>query len=237
MPGSVAMLTNAPVAPVAPHKAPQVIGPKQRNPMRPTAIIPQEIIDEARAVPVESWNPKKHVAPKTEVVQLLMKDIGLEGHGISPIAVTDPFPLFTEEAIIQIRREIFSESVLRDCRFKSDFNANMIRGMGYERAPFTYDAWWSPEVLARVSEAAGVELVPAFDYEVANVNISINDQNAAEVVTYGDQTSAVAWHYDSFPFVCVTMAADCTGMVGGETAIKLPNGEERRVRGPAMVGS
>ncbi|ATY65322.1 hypothetical protein A9K55_004154 [Cordyceps militaris] len=217
-----------------PLKAPKVVGPKQASPMRPTATIPQEIIEEARAVLAEEWNPEKHVAPKTQIVQHLMKDIGLEGQGVSPIAVTDPFPLFTKEAILQIRREIFSEQVLRDCRFKSDFNANLIRGMGYERAPFTYGAWWSPEILARVSEAAGIELVPAFDYEVANVNISINDQNAVEVVTYGDMSSAVAWHYDSFPFVCVTMAADCTGMVGGETAIMLPNGEERRVRGPAM---
>ncbi|KAH7175318.1 hypothetical protein EDB81DRAFT_895811 [Dactylonectria macrodidyma] len=227
MPGVVGVST------ITPPMAPQVIGPKQRKAMRPTATIPQDIIDEARAVPAEAWNPEKHVAPKAQVVQHLMKDIGLEGHGISPIAVTDPFPLFTKEAILQIRREIFSEPVLRNCRFKSDFNANMIRGMGHERAPFTYDAWWSPEILAKVSEAAGVELVPVFDYEVANINISINDQNAP-VLTSGDETSAVAWHYDSFPFVCVTMAADCTGMVGGETAIKLPSGEERRVRGPAM---
>ncbi|OAQ78101.1 hypothetical protein VFPFJ_10133 [Purpureocillium lilacinum] len=228
MPSLVDGLTTAPL------KAPHVIGPKQKRAMRPTATIPQEIIDEARVIHAEPWDPEKHVAPKAQVIQHLMKDIGLEGHGISPVAVTDPFPLFTHEAILQIRREIFSESVLRDCRFKSDFNANMIRGMGYERAPFTYEAWWSPEVLARVSEAAGVELVPAFDYEVANINISVNDQNATEVVTYGDETSAVAWHYDSFPFVCVAMASDCTGMVGGETAIELPNGEERRVRGPAM---
>jgi len=76
--------------------------------------------------------------------------------------------------------------------------------------------------------------VPAFDFEVANINISINDQNAP-VLADGEETSAVAWHYDSFPFVCVTMAADCTGMVGGETAIKLPSGEIRKVRGPAMV--
>lgn len=233
MPG----LVSAPAPVVAPPKAPHVIGPKQKKVTRPTAEIPQTIIDEARAVPAEAWNAEKHVAPKTQIVQHSMKDIGLEGHGISPVAVTDPFPLFTKEAILQVRREIFSEAVLRDCRFKSDFNANMVRGMGHDRAPFTYDAWWSPEVLARVSEAAGVDLVPAFDYEVANVNISINDQNATEVVTFGDKSSAVAWHYDSFPFVCVTMAADCTGMVGGETAIKLPNGEERRVRGPAMVSS
>lgn len=31
-----------------------------------------------------------------------------------------------------------------------------------------------------------------------------------------EKTSSVAWHYDSFPFVCVTMASDCTDMVGGE---------------------
>lgn len=203
--------------------------------MRSTAVIPQEIIDQARAVPAETWSPQKHIAPKTEIVQHLMEDIGLSGHGVSPVAVTDPFPLFTNDAIAQMRREIFSEPVLRDCRFKSDFNANMIRGMGHARAPFTYSAWWSPEILEIVSNAAGIELVPAVDYEVANINISINDHNSTEVVTYGDKTSAVSWHYDSFPFVCVTMASDCTGMIGGETAIKLPNGEERRVRGPAMV--
>lgn len=228
-------LISTPSSDIVTVKAPEVIGPKQKTPMRPTAVIPQEIIDEARLAPAEDWNPHKHVAPKPRITQHLMKDIGLEGQGISPVAVTDPFPLFTNEAIAQMRREMFSESVLRDCRFKSDFCGNMIRGMGHERAPFTYDAWWSPEILAIVSEAAGIELVPAVDYEVANINISINDQNSTEIVTYGDETSAVAWHYDSYPFVCVTMAADCTGMVGGETAIKLPNGQERRVRGPAMV--
>jgi hypothetical protein len=69
---------------------------------------------------------------------------------------------------------------------------------------------------------------------VANINISIMDQNA-DILTGGDETTAVGWHYDSYPFVCVTMVSDCTDMVGGETAIKLPNGEIRKVRGPAMV--
>lgn len=53
--------------------------------------------------------------------------------------------------------------------------------------------------------------------------------------TTDDGTSAVAWHYDSFPFVCVTMLSDCTGMVGGETALRMPNGNIMKVRGPAMV--
>lgn len=105
-------------------------------------------------------------------------------------------------------------------------------------APFTYDAWRSPEVLAKISEVAGVELVPVFDVDIANINISFNDQ-ATETVQedgpYEDELPAVAWHYDSYPFVCVTMLSDCTGMVGGETALKTATGEIMKVRGPAMV--
>lgn len=114
------------------------------------------------------------------------------------------------------------------------------------RAPFTYDVWKSPEVLSKVSEVAGIELIPALDYEIANINIAVKDDpidnsvngtntNGGPVKPAENDTPAFAWHYDSFPFVCVTMLSDCTGMVGGETAINLPSGEIKKVRGPAMV--
>lgn len=106
--------------------------------------------------------------------------------------------------------------------------------MGFRKAPFCFAAWHSPEVLKIVSEVAGIELIPCFDYEIANFNISINDQNVT-LYESCDQVSSVAWHYDSVPFVCVTMASDCRGMVGGETAVRLPNGEVRKVRGPSQV--
>lgn len=109
------------------------------------------------------------------------------------------------------------------------------------RAPFTYDAWKSPEVLARISEVAGIDLVPSLDFEIANINISIPDPNTnaqrTVSLTSNEELPAVAWHYDSFPFVCVTMLSDCTGMVGGETAMRTPAGEIMKVRGPAMVSS
>ena len=109
------------------------------------------------------------------------------------------------------------------------------------RAPFTYDAWKSPEVLARISEVAGIDLVPSIDFEIANINISIPDPNTdaqrTVSLTSNEELPAVAWHYDSFPFVCVTMLSDCTGMVGGETAMRTPAGEIMKVRGPAMVSS
>jgi hypothetical protein len=114
------------------------------------------------------------------------------------------------------------------------------------RAPFIYDVWKSPEVLSKVSEIAGIDLVPVFDYEIANINIAAKDDpiEPGSAIADGpvvsnssddDNVPAFAWHYDSFPFVCVTMLSDCTGMVGGETAINLPSSEIKKVRGPAMV--
>lgn len=57
----------------------------------------------------------------------------------------------------------------------------------------------------------------------------------AQNTQFTSELSSVAWHYDSFPFVCVTMLSDCTGMVGGETALRTATGEVMKVRGPAMV--
>ncbi|KAI1204693.1 uncharacterized protein F4807DRAFT_454516 [Annulohypoxylon truncatum] len=226
-------ISSTSTAPMTFPKAPHVIGPKTKKATRPTAEIPQFLIKEARATEQVPWDVSKHLRFQPPANIYTMKDIGLEGHGISTTAVSDPFPLFSKEAMLQMRREIFSESVLENCRYSSTFTANMVRGMGPARAPFTYDAWWSPEVLAKISKVAGIELVPAFDYEVANINISINDESA-DITADRDKNSSVAWHHDSFPFVCVTMVSDCEGMVGGETAIRLPSGEIRKVRGPAM---
>lgn len=117
--------------PVAlPPKAPQVIGPKVKRATRPTKEIPQFLIDSARETEAETWDAGRHLSYQPPTNVHTMKDIGLEGHGISPVAVTDPFPLFTEDAMLQMRREIFSDEVLQDCQYGSDFIANMVRGMG-----------------------------------------------------------------------------------------------------------
>lgn len=115
-----------------PPKAPEVIGPKQKKAQRPTVDIPQFLIDEARQTEPTTWNPDQHLAYQPPANIVTMKDIGLEGHGISTTAVSDPFPLFSKEAIMQVRREVFSEEVMKHCRYGSDFTANMVRGMGPE---------------------------------------------------------------------------------------------------------
>ncbi|KAF5598645.1 2OG oxygenase superfamily [Fusarium pseudocircinatum] len=229
MPSLIADTTS----PSRPPEAPHVEGPKLKKPMRPAKDLPAFIIDEARATKRVPWDAKQHLTFEPPKSIVTMKDIGLEGHGISPIAVSEPFPLFSKDAMLQMRAEIFSKPVLENNRFSSDLIAEVIRGLTPEKAPFCFSAWYSPEVLNIISKVAGIELVPCTDYEVANVNISINDQSIPLQGT-DDQVSSVAWHYDSVPFVCVTMASDCTGMVGGETAIKLPDGDVRKVRGPSQ---
>lgn len=121
-------------------------------------------------------------------------------------------------------------------------------------APFVYDAWRSPAVLSIVSKIAGVDLVPAMDFEIAHINISTNTEEQIAAVKqalaershreadegvsgcpYEDDEPIVDWHTDSYPFVCVTMLSDCTDMIGGETALRTGTGEIMKVRGPGMV--
>ena len=103
-------------------------------------------------------------------------------------------------------------------------------------APFIYSAWHDPEVLRHISVVAGVDLVPACDYDTGHANVSINENGQIESVNWKaeEDKPAFAWHVDSYPFVCVTMLSDCTGMEGGETAIKTGNGDLMKARGPTM---
>ena len=111
-------------------KAPVVVGSSTKKATRPTNPLPQYLIDEAHLTKRVDFEPSKHLNCQDPKAITTMKDIGLEGLGISPNAVSDPFPLFTQEAIQQMRAEIFSDKVLQDCQFASSFCKNMVRGMG-----------------------------------------------------------------------------------------------------------
>ncbi|KAL4782637.1 hypothetical protein BJX76DRAFT_369092 [Aspergillus varians] len=243
----------APTALLPTPIAPKVTGPATKKATRPIKSLPKSLIEGAKVAQKRPFDPDDHLSFQPPAKIHKMVDFGLDGAGISPNAISEPFRLFTEEAIRQMRGEIFSEAVMTECQYASTFCANMIRGMGHGRAPFIYDVWKSPEVLSKVSAIAGIDLIPALDYEIANINVAVKDdplegQNRRAIASSSkstsnsswgvkpldDDTPAFAWHYDSFPFVCVTMLSDCTGMVGGETAIKMPSGEVKKVRGPAM---
>ncbi|KAI9664961.1 MAG: hypothetical protein M1821_006409 [Bathelium mastoideum] len=199
-----------------------------------------------------NFDPAKHLsfAPPPQVFS--MGDLGLEGVGVSPVAVSQPFQLFSEEAVEQFRAEILNPEVMKNCRFTSNLAACQLRGYSPKYAPFIYDAWNNQETLAIISKIAGVDLIPVINFEIGHINLSVKSaKEAAEEVAgvtrakqsydddegiggcpWEDDKPVVGWHTDSYPFVCVLMLSDCTNMVGGETALLKGNGEVIKVRGP-----
>ncbi|KAL4781204.1 hypothetical protein BJX76DRAFT_350350 [Aspergillus varians] len=216
--------------------------------------------EEARAMDTSntsekvSFEPSKHLnyTPPSKVHS--MEELGYsESRGISPIGVSEPFPLFSADAIQQMRKEVLSDEVFAKWKYSSELAQCQLRGYAADCAPFIYDAWKNPETLAIISKIAGVDLVPAMDFEIGHVNLSVcseEEKNKAlnammektsratdEGVSgcpWEDDDPIVDWHTDSYPFVCVTMLSDCTGMVGGETALRRGDGKVVKVRGPQM---
>ncbi|ODV79244.1 uncharacterized protein CANTADRAFT_6401 [Suhomyces tanzawaensis NRRL Y-17324] len=179
--------------------------------------------------------------------RLTMEELGLtHKHQISPIGVSDPFPLFTDEAIALMRQEILQKDLFlkysRYCYSSTSGLDSVMRGYVKNDdvidAPFTYQAWKHPKTMELVSKMAGVELEVIMDYEIAHVNVSMKDPaHAAEerivhaqAASKGDSNgndipAVVGWHHDSYPFVCVLMLSDTTEMIGGETSLRMgPSG-------------
>lgn len=109
---------------------PKVTGPSTKRATRPTDKLPPSLIDGARVMEKEDFDPEKHLAFQPPKKIYTMQEIGIEGHGISPNAISEPFPLFTEEAIRQMRAEVFSDEALEHCQYSSTFIKHMVRGMG-----------------------------------------------------------------------------------------------------------
>lgn len=203
-----------------------------------------------------AFDPTQHLTSSTNQTMpktISMEEIGYpKGTGISDIAVSMPFKLFSNEAIQQMRREIFQPEVMENCSFSSNIAACQLRGYAKKYAPFTYEAWTHPDTLALISKIAGTDLRVWGDYEIAHINLSVKtDEQTEEEVTainrqkrmraedegiqdcpWEDDKPVVGWHRDAYAFVCVLMMSDCTNMVGGETALRTPDGRTIKVRGP-----
>ena len=243
--------------------------------MAPSAIIetpvaPDEVFKPSQHVspaPNEStavsFDPATHLAysPPSRIVT--MKDLGYEPTVLSPVATTEPFPFLSYEGLLQHRRELFSKPVLDNCMHLTRNGAAYLRGMAPRYSPFLYQFWHSPEVLKLVSDIAGVELVPALDYDICHTNIQMGPGGVEEVrntpveppaVTeeaikqlseakqesqesdrLDDSKNIVEWHKDSHPWVIVVMLSDARYMEGGETELMRGDGTTTKVRAPQMV--
>ena len=75
------------------------------------------------------FDPVKHInfIPPSKVHT--MQELGFsETTGVSPIAVSEPFHLFTSEAVRQMRAEILSSKVWDNCQYSSNLAQCQLRG-------------------------------------------------------------------------------------------------------------
>lgn len=75
------------------------------------------------------FDPKEHIAFEPPTTIIKMKDLGFdEDTGISPVAVSQPFKLFSESAIHQMRAEVLSRHVMSTYAYKSNIAPCQLRG-------------------------------------------------------------------------------------------------------------
>ena len=82
--------------------------------------------------PKVSFEPSKHLSYQAPKKVWLMEEIGFAENGVSPNAVSEPFQLFTDEAIKQMRAEVLSKAVLDNCQYSSNLAHCQLRGMAPE---------------------------------------------------------------------------------------------------------
>ena len=79
------------------------------------------------------FDPLKHLAFKPPERVYTMKDLHLpDDNGVSPVAVSEPFPLFTPEAVLRMRAEVLSKEVLANCQYSSHLAQCQLRGFAAE---------------------------------------------------------------------------------------------------------
>lgn len=83
----------------------------------------------ATSVSQDAFSPAKHLAFEQMPRVHTMKELGFsETIGVSPIAVSEPFRLFTEEAVMRMRQEVLSPEVFEHCQYSSNLAQCYLRG-------------------------------------------------------------------------------------------------------------
>ena len=79
-----------------------------------------------------TFDPAKHLTfvPPSKIYS--MEEIGLANVGVSPMAASEPFQLFTPEAIAQMRKEILRKEVFENCQYSSNLSKGQLRGFAPE---------------------------------------------------------------------------------------------------------
>lgn len=80
-----------------------------------------------------SFSPARHLNYTTPSKLYTMKELGYpESRGVSPVGVSEPFPLFSVDAVQKMRQEFLSDTVFAKYRFSSDLSQCQLRGYARE---------------------------------------------------------------------------------------------------------
>lgn len=110
-------VTSPPMGPVAGQDA------LQETPAQAPDAAPERV----------TFDPSKHLVYTPPQKVWTMKELGFdENRGISPVGVSEPFPLFSEEAVKQMREEVLSENVWKHYRYSSNLSPCQLRGYAAE---------------------------------------------------------------------------------------------------------
>ncbi|KAI1610284.1 hypothetical protein EDD36DRAFT_443742 [Exophiala viscosa] len=207
--------------------------------------------------PVQTtFNPSHHLCFEPPKSIVTLKELLLsEEEAISPVAITEPFPLFTLEGVKQMRADLFRKEVVEKHGNRTLKHCYKMRGYSKD-TPFVDTVWRHEDVINACSRAAGVELDVVFDYEIAHINVQVDaleddmalgdalppafPPNQSTVtkppaIDHSEELSKVGlWHTDSYPWVCVCMLSDPSNMVGGETGLRKGDGSIAKYRGPQV---
>ena len=85
--------------------------------------------DQSHSAVGKLFNPSKHIDFEEPKYVHTMEDIGYSSsQGVSPVAVSEPFRLFSEEAVDMMRAEILDPEVQENYCYTSDIAPKQIRG-------------------------------------------------------------------------------------------------------------
>ena len=97
------------------------------------ADIPLTLLEVMEDTPTRvAFDPSKHLNFVEPSRIHTMEELGLKDYGVSSVAVSEPFPLFTEDAVKQMRAEVLSKPVLENCKYSSNLAQAQLRGFAPE---------------------------------------------------------------------------------------------------------
>jgi hypothetical protein len=201
------------------------------------------------------FDPAKHLRfqPPERVYSLEELKYPLK-QAVGTVAATDPFPLFTTEAVTEMRRQLLAPRTIKNCMTYTRHGSVQIRGAAPQYAPFVYEAWTHPATIAAVSRVIGVPVKVNIGQEIGHTNVQLDEKGLhgladipaeplpgndgsgveEEDITEDKETDVIEWHNDMYPWSLVVSLTRPQGK-GGETAVLCGDGAIIKAPKPDVV--